>query len=769
MSTGIPREIIKWMQSLDLSYSIKNVRRDFANGFLIAEVISRYYPQEIEMHSYDVGVGVKTKLDNWQLLEKFFKKHGLNVSRKLIDDLVSCRPNAVSQILEEIYAFLTDRQVKKVKAVRPPVVNLPNFARPTASQLSKDEGRSVPPNFTVTKPKSSRINSQKLISTSNTNNVEETSAPIPNDNVLFINNGMPVKTGLTVTPFSVNQVGALIDELNLLVEPALEGLNIEGNRKDSFNIFIENYQFINPQQTESLCKTIEEKIANYGDYLIKQPKEFWKLMKILIPGLKYDKESFKEIASIIEKIGQVMLLRDPDSTWELFEDFVLDKIIEIVKSHNSKREELLALVYNFCANEITSHKQALLKVQSKCSHIPLIIHCFSIMIRNESQLLRITDNSNGPIFDEDQSSLFKIYADQAILGLWNNSPKVRASSLSILHTLVAFEDEINENDNIKTNNEGKYNEVSSLNQPILFVMEKIWPKIMQMINDNWWEIQAVIIVLCSKILSQIRKLYMVELQQTYQKRVLETLLYILNKELNSNTKHVALSYLATHTKYYNEDITNIYLELLLSLNDNERVALLEQQSNEIHILQVGNSQQKFAIRSIPFVWDCLNVATKLTFKIVDLDHLEIEHYDILNVCVSVVLLQQEYDNDFESSESEWLNIYEKLQSHFYVGLCDEELCEMASQLLLKFYSVLKREVIKSMIPQIVKTIEILFSNNSLTQQQSVLSKFLIDLYSLGNPFNQPILKLANSLIDQTHLSSNVHLARFINFVKDNMM
>ena len=76
----LPREIWRWLLGFSLKGKTKNVRRDFSNGYVIAEVLHQYFPMDIQLPEFRNGESFPIKMANWQQLGINYIKSAVTVS-----------------------------------------------------------------------------------------------------------------------------------------------------------------------------------------------------------------------------------------------------------------------------------------------------------------------------------------------------------------------------------------------------------------------------------------------------------------------------------------------------------------------------------------------------------------------------------------------------------------------------------------------------------------------------------------------------------------
>ena len=109
-------ELYQWIDKIPLSRRKRNLSRDFSDGVLMAEVVAHFFPRLVDLHNYDQGLRVDTKIYNWKTLNnKVLKKLDFNLDTETITELANARPGVIEDVLWDFRQVVIAKQKQSNK------------------------------------------------------------------------------------------------------------------------------------------------------------------------------------------------------------------------------------------------------------------------------------------------------------------------------------------------------------------------------------------------------------------------------------------------------------------------------------------------------------------------------------------------------------------------------------------------------------------------------------------------------------------------------
>lgn len=812
--TSLPREILKWIQSLDLSYSVKNVKRDFSNGFLIAEIFSRYYGHDISMHTFDNGCNPLTKNDNWEQLFRFFKKKNLPISKAEFQPVIEASPGASIALLMRIYQMLTKRPVKVFEQIKfteqeQSVSALPSRSgkdgagqdvtmqaqeqmSPAAgmgtdlgaedpsqnayqifqsTRSSRPTGRTAPKAVT-TQDEVAPLNILEAKSRSLQKNVAQLRAQQQQQQLAQRSRAATSMSGgrkseardegpSTPAPGFAGGIKSAAE----IMKPIVAGIIQESDevvksldpRKDVVVSFMELCRSLVP---EDMCVKVFESLAakasSLTETLIKSPPEFWKVWTLFYPALVEFSEAspvFESVVFLFKQIGAKMSEAEPVLTQQVLIDVAIPCLSSLLADSPGKREAVCEIIYTYTQPTVLNHLAILRSLKENIVKLPVYVACLSCFLPIEEQL---------------NEHLLFYYRYYALVALQSPQPRIRVAGLSILSAIVSASPE-------------HFDSVSTL-----------LTNFGDLVQDDWWEVQAQLLVLCSQLLGRIQERGAVAVAppigestdgqdpdgqgtlgevdepikvEGSEDDLVENLLHIISRIFSrqgtsKNVVQVGLCCLVTQLESY-PSLLPSFVSAFLGQPTGLRTRLLQsrpEKEGPARIAYVmGTSSRLYEEVSIIDRWPSLAIATAFAdlvqtqHEAAQFEHFEPEHMEVLAATMPAC---------GEPLPIEWLDIFQKVKNYLFLALVDPELHPSAADIIRRFWMTPSDAVsggaVEDSKKTLLQTLRILYSGlDRSTVTEDEMLAFLVEMKQAGGALERAL----ETIVDQFREQHNSEFSR----------
>jgi len=688
---------------------VKNPKRDFANGFLIAEIFVRDQPPErIFMHSFDNGTEERRRQINWEHLDRFFKKYDIPITKKDWEPVMYYAPNAAIDLIKKVYQIIVKKELITAPAVEQ--TKPPPYARPTAAQLLRTNGlqrvedkktkeklalevlnqhienvrleRTEPGRLALPKQTTSiaakTLEATKPEQTEQNIEVRQVAVKSMDKNLraakALVFNKPDQSVAKTQQESSKQNTQ---HDLNLLFKPVLEIMSeifLEIMHQPQFKSvrimdfrdvehgedltreFYAKMEKLNIDFVVGCLENIQRRASSVADVLIKMEQEFELYSELILSAIekiKADAPYFKLFIDSLNSIAETMSSIDEGVTEELFNDFLITPLTKLSLKNPHKTVILVNLLNSF------SKKSPAIRYRYLCRLMDIL--------PNYAELVKII----APLvkFDKEYyEELHTYYKHYAILALSHSSPVVRTAGIAILGSIGDLNPEM--------------------------ILEEVH-QVEKLGNDTWWEVKAQILRLSGIMLPLIPR------EKTETLYSLITSIFV--PSASKNIIRIGLIYLAPVLHTFPE-LCEIYVECLLSLSSEERGKILDTEQVVRGSCVFGSSTQSYKLSGVPLSWNALGIASSLAKSVIsrNLENLEYAHVDVLWACLHK-----------PPNQHEWINVFDQLKNYIYVGLCDPDISEGVIAIAKHFLTApgIMTEIIKRSKDTLIRSLNLLLTTD----------------------------------------------------------
>jgi hypothetical protein len=795
--------------SLDLSFVLKNPKRDLCNGFMTAEICSRYYPKDINILNFENGTRLAAKVDNWEQLYKFFKKKQFGILKQDFDPVIHCAPGAAVVFILKLYQVLTKKMPKLIEPA-PPDEMIPPYQRHTASYRLKDheidriadrvdrtmraidtlgmyhDERRYHKSYEVPhllrheralKARRPGKDFETLSRDINEDSIEVDEVRVKalqGDSTQLRQGAAGGRTGgapqggaggahthlLKKVSSTKSAVGALASMIApaLFVKPAMDIMRplvqdlisksedlerVIDKRKDIVVSFMEQCRESVP---EDVSVKVFDTLANRAQLLVesltRSPPEFWKVWSTFYPALTdFPEQSpiFESAVYLFKRLGDLMRESDPTLTQQLITEVGLPSLAKELCRSPEKREALCAIIYSYTQEDTLNHLLVLRALKEKISDLPTYIHCLSCLISRDAELSFLDDY------------LLDLYIYYALMAMQSPQPKIRVAGLAILGTIATC---------------------SSQHQSV----QALIPSFVELADDDWWEVQAQLLLLAANLLSKVTaanavddgtegeadtekvdspvgapdKMNMLGGDDAAAQGAIDDVtaqlediimkLFVVNN--SKNVLQVGLSALVPLLPDYT-NLQPMFMAVLLDQPPPLRRRLLRSIEEEPStaggkLTYVwGSSTREYEEKCVSALWPHLDMAKTFVRKEHDIppeaDTPPLGRWEVAHMEVFLATLPEVFE---EIEWEEWLAVFDKVKQYIFVALVDPDLHQLSTYIIKKFWlcnlEQLAAKCVEDSRHILLQVLGLLYGNMDCAKvDENLFLDFLKELYNHG--------------------------------------